>query len=115
MDAADFGPPVAGRRLDAGVLKLPHSGGLRQLWPCDDGHGETVGNSMLLVGLREAGDAIAPADASACGHHLDPNMASKLGFCAPVNATGNDLEDEAFAASHKFRPHRRPVRAAGSI
>ena len=65
---------------------------------------------MLLVGLREAGDAIAPADASACGHHLDPNMASKLGFCAPVNATGNDLEDEAFAASHKFRPHRRPVR-----
>ncbi len=40
------------------------------------------------------------AAASAWGRHVDPNMASKLGFCVPFNATDNDLEGEALAANH---------------
>ncbi len=38
--------------------------------------------------------------ASVWGRHVDPNMANKLGFCVPFNATDNDLEDEALAANH---------------
>jgi putative DNA primase/helicase len=38
--------------------------------------------------------------ASVWGRHTDPNMANKLGFGVPFNATGNDLEDEALAANH---------------
>jgi hypothetical protein len=38
--------------------------------------------------------------ASPWGRHLDPNMANRLGFCVPFNATDNDLEDEALAANH---------------
>ena len=38
--------------------------------------------------------------ASVWGRHTDPNMANKLGFGVPFNATGNDLEDEALAANN---------------
>jgi uncharacterized protein DUF927 len=38
--------------------------------------------------------------ASVWGRHVDSNMANKLGFCIPFNATDNDLEDEALAANH---------------
>jgi putative DNA primase/helicase len=45
--------------------------------------------------------------ASPWGRHVDPNMANKLGFCIPFNATDNDLEDEAIAANHRGRPTAR--------
>jgi hypothetical protein len=57
--------------------------------------------AIMLVGPAEAGKSTAlVAAGSVWGRHADPNMANKLGFCLPFNATDNDLEDEALAANH---------------
>jgi hypothetical protein len=57
--------------------------------------------AIMLVGPAEAGKSTAlVAVASVWGRHTDLNMANKLGFGVPFNATGNDLEDESIAANH---------------
>ena len=56
---------------------------------------------IMLVGAPGSWKStLLAAVASVWGRHADPNMANKLGFCVPFNATVNDLEDEALAANH---------------
>ena len=70
-----------------------------------------AGPVAALLGVEQPGVMLVGAPGSwkstllaavACvwGRHTDPNMANKLGFCVPFNASINDLEDEALAANH---------------
>jgi hypothetical protein len=57
--------------------------------------------AVLLIGEAEQGKTtLLIACGAAWGRHVDANKAAKLGFGMPLNATGNDLEDEALAANH---------------
>jgi hypothetical protein len=70
--------------------------------------------AIMLVGPAEAGKSIALATvASVWGRHADPNMANKLGFCVPFNASINDLEDESIAANHTLLAVDETRAAAG--
>jgi uncharacterized protein (DUF927 family) len=60
---------------------------------------------LLLSGSPEAGKStIAIAAGSVFGCAPDPNMAARLGFVLPLNATDNDIENELLAANHTLLP-----------
>src|SRR3712207_2569619 len=70
----------------------------------------SVGPVAALLGVEQPGIMLVGSPgswkttpltsvASVWGRHVDSNMANKLGFCVPFNATSNDLEDEALAAN----------------
>jgi hypothetical protein len=69
---------------------------------------------VMLVGDGATGKTTAVVAAgSVWGRHIDDNMATKLGFGIPFNATDNDLEDEAVAASHTLLAVDETRTAAG--
>jgi uncharacterized protein (DUF927 family) len=87
-----------------------------------------AGPVVALLGVEQPGFMLVGAPgswkstllatvASVWGRHTDPNMANKLGFCVPFNATDNDLEGEALAANHTLLAvdeTRAPTAAATS-